>query len=155
MGFGIVVVPTSVLVLLVGLQAAPRSVDDDGIRTVIAAYQEALNAGDAARIADLCTVDAVIMLPDTAQRQGHAAILSLFENDVVGAATFNETFTPIEVLLFDGWGFARANITGTFTLKRTGRVVSVKDRQAVFLFTRTGSGPWKIARFVVHIGEPS
>ena len=127
--------------------------DTDGIRRAIAAYNAALNAGDANRVMALCAADAVIMLPDTPPLEGPTAIRAYFEQNVFGLSTYDYTFAPVEIRVFDGWGFVRADITGTYTVKATGKVISV-NRRGILLMARAGTGPWKIARYVVHRNGP-
>lgn len=60
--------------------AAPQDTATEGVLSSNAAFEAAFNAGDAATLAGLYTVDAVVMAPNLARIEGRRGIQELWQN---------------------------------------------------------------------------
>ncbi len=141
----------SFLIVFVMLVTAARVVaaqsDEVQIKEVITTYVKMLNAGDADGVKELCMPDVVFMPHGSPAQVGNKAVHAFFRDTLFGQVTIDISFDPVEVVVLDGWAFARVEATGSDTFKDSGRSVKI-DNKALFIFRRADSGQWKFARLM-------
>lgn len=118
----------------------------EGVRTLLAKYNEALNASSTDAVMPLYVEDGVFMPPYSQSAVGAAAVRKAYDA-VFKAITLNVKFTIAEVVeLAPDWAFARTNSAGMTTDHATGRK-SAEGNQELFIFKKDQDGAWKIARY--------
>jgi uncharacterized protein (TIGR02246 family) len=128
-------------------QIAAAQSGEVAIKKLIANWEKVLNAGDADGGKDLFMPDGVFMPPGSPAQVGAKAIHA-FQDMLFGrgeAVDYN--FDPVEVVVLDGWAFARVETTGTWKSKDSGTSWKV-DSKSLFILHRTDAGTWKIARLM-------
>lgn len=118
----------------------------EGVRTLLAKYNEALNASSTDAVMPLYVEDGVFMPPYSQSAVGATAVRKAYDA-VFKAITLDVKFTIAEIVeVGPGWAFARTNSAGTTTDHATGRKSS-EGNQELFIFRRDQDGAWKIARY--------
>ena len=126
--------------------------DEQAIATVLATYQEALNASSAEAVMKLYAPDGIFMAQNSPSRIGTAAVRAAYDA-VFSAITLSVAFNVAEVQqLAPDWAFARTNSAGHVTIHATGER-SAEANQELFLFHKL-DGVWKIARYCFSTTNP-
>ena len=119
--------------------------DEQAIKKLIADYGKVLNTGDADGVIDLFMPDGVFMPHGSPAQVGDKAIHAFCRDTLFRQESLDINFDPVEVVVLDGWAFARVETTGTTTSKDNGTSVKI-DNKTLFVLGRTSAGTWKIAR---------
>lgn len=127
--------------------------DETAIRSVMAAYESALNASDTQAVMPLYAEDGVFMPQNAQSVIGKAAVRQAYEA-VFKAITLKVKFTIAEVVVMaPQWAFVRTNSAGTQTVNATG-ATSAEANQELFIFKKGGDGKWVIARYSFSTTNP-
>jgi len=122
------------------------SANTDAITSLLATYNEALNASSTDAVMPLYAEDGVFMPPYSQSAVGAAAIRRAYDA-VFSAITLQVKFAIVEIVeLAPGWAFARTNSAGTTTDHATG-ARNAEGNQELFIFQKGHDGAWKIARY--------
>jgi uncharacterized protein (TIGR02246 family) len=128
------------------VSAAAAARDATEIRTVMAAYNEALNGGMAAAVLPLYTADGIFMAPYSQSAIGRSAIETAYSR-VFHELKFNVKFTIAElVVTAPRWAYVRTNSAGTTLHHSTGKTTA-EANQELFIFEKGDDGKWRIARY--------
>ena len=130
-----------------------QAADKAAIREVLARYESALNASDTDAVMQLYTEDGVFMPQHFPSAVGSDAVRQAY-NGVFSTIRLSVRFDIVEVEpVSSDWAFARTNSAGTVTILAddTG---GPEANQELFLFRRTDSGEWKIARYCFSTTNP-
>jgi uncharacterized protein (TIGR02246 family) len=120
--------------------------DEASIRSVMAAYNEALNGGSTAAVLPLYADDGVFMPPYSSSAVGKEAVRKAYEA-VFRELKFNVKFTIAElVVMAPSWAYVRTNSAGTTGHASTGKTTA-EANQELFIFHKDGDGAWRIARY--------
>jgi uncharacterized protein (TIGR02246 family) len=123
------------------------------IASVLTNYAAALKAADAEAVTRLYTEDGVLMAQESLPAVGSAAVRKAYV-DLFQAIGLEITFHLAEVVeLTPEWAFARTTSTGTIKINATGARVP-EANQELFIFKKTASGTWKIARYSFSVINP-
>jgi uncharacterized protein (TIGR02246 family) len=149
-GYDRVAVAAMALFAAVGVMtagvAAAESKDKAGIESTIAAYNAALNGGDAAAVLPLYTDDGVFMPPYSQSAIGREAVRKAYDS-VFKELKFNVKFDVAELVqLAPTWAYVRTNSAGTTAHASTGKTTS-EANQELFIFKKGDDGKWRIARY--------
>ena len=128
-------------------QIAAAQSDEVAIKKLIANWEKVLNAGDADGGKDLFMPDGVFM-PHGSPAQVGAKAIHAFQDTLFGqgeAVDYN--FDPVEVVVLNGWAFARVENTG-ITKSKDGGTIAKIDNKSLWILRRTNAGTWKIARLM-------
>ncbi len=128
-------------------QIAAAQSDEVAIKKLIANWEKVLNAGDADGGKDLFMPDGVFM-PHGSPAQVSAKAIYAFQDTLFSrgeAVDYN--FDPVEVVILNGWAFARVETTGIWKSKDSGTSEKI-DTKSLFVLYRTNAGTWKIARLM-------
>ena len=116
------------------------------ITTVLARYNDALNASSTDAVMPLYSEDGVFMPPYSPSAVGLEAVRNAYDA-VFKAITLNVKFSIAEIVeLSPKWAFARTNSAGT-TLEHATGTKSAEANQELFIFRRDDDNSWKIARY--------
>jgi len=120
--------------------------DEASIRSVMAAYNEALNGGSTAAVLPLYTDDGIFMPPYSPSAVGKEAVRKAY-GAVFRELKFNVKFTIAElVVMAPSWAYVRTNSAGTTGHASTGKTTA-EANQELFIFHKDGDGAWRIARY--------
>ena len=117
------------------------------IEKLIVAYQEALNASDAARVVSLYTDNGVLMANAAPTAEGADQVKGTYEY-VFANFAYTLQFTVLEVQVSGNTAYARSTSKGSFLIKSSGETVADENRE-LFVFERQ-KGEWKIARYMYN-----
>ncbi|MEM9555697.1 MAG: SgcJ/EcaC family oxidoreductase [Acidobacteriota bacterium] len=127
--------------------------DEAAIREVLSRYESALNASDADAVMQLYTEDGVFMPQHAPSAVGSEAVRQAYDG-VFSTIRLSVRFDIAEVEpMSSEWAFARTNSAGTVTFLADG-TGGPEANQELFLFRRTASGAWKIARYCFSTTNP-
>jgi uncharacterized protein (TIGR02246 family) len=130
------------------------SADETAIRSVMAAYEAALNASDTQAVMPLYAEDGVFMAPNNQSAIGRAAVRQAYDA-VFKAITLKVKFTIAEVVVMaPQWAFVRTNSAGTQKINATG-AVGAEGNQELFVFRKGDDGKWRIARYSFSTTNPA
>jgi uncharacterized protein (TIGR02246 family) len=130
------------------------SADETAVRSVIAAYEAALNASDTQAVMPLYAEDGVFMAPNNQSAIGRAAVRQAYDA-VFKAITLKVKFTIAEVVaMAPQWAFVRTNSAGTQKINATG-AVGAEGNQELFVFRKGDDGKWRIARYSFSTTNPA
>ena len=141
---GVLVLPTSMtyaqVVARLDERVLPASTE---LLAVRAAFVDALNGRDAARLGALYTTDAVVVLSDGRVLRGASDIAAHFERTSSSRAAATLTLTPAR---FDASGDIRSE-TGTTveTSRIDGALATIVTGAYVVIYSRQPEGGWRIA----------
>jgi len=139
--------------LPLGNVAANSPGDDAPIRSVLSAYEQALNAADTEAIVKLYSEDGVFMAQHSLPHIGTKAIRAAYEG-VFGQIKLDIDFTIDEITpLGSQWVFARTRSKGFVTLKASQQKIA-EANQELFIFHKPNDGAWKIARYIFSTTNP-
>ncbi len=118
----------------------------EAVTTLLAKYNDALNASSSDAVMLLYAEDGVFMPPYSPSAVGSAAVRKAYDA-VFKAITLNVKFAIAEIVeLAPDWAFARTNSAGT-TLQHATGTKSAEANQELFLLRKDRDGSWKIARY--------
>jgi uncharacterized protein (TIGR02246 family) len=124
----------------------------EAITSLLAKYNDALNASSTDAVMPLYSEDGVFMPPYSPSAVGVAAVRKAYDA-VFKAITLHVKFTIVEIVeLSPEWAFARTNSVGTTTIHASGRKTA-EGNQELFIFHKDG-GAWKIARYSFSSTNP-
>jgi uncharacterized protein (TIGR02246 family) len=130
------------------------SADETAIRSVMAAYEAALNASDTQAVMPLYAEDGVFMAPNNQSAIGKAAVRQAYDA-VFKAITLKVKFTIAEVVVMaPQWAFVRTNSAGTQKINATG-AIGAEGNQELFVFRKGDDGKWRIARYSFSTTNPA
>lgn len=122
------------------------SATKEAITTLLAKYNDALNASSTDAVMPLYVEDGVFMPPYSPSAVGSEALKKAYDA-VFKAITLNVKFTIAEIVeLTPEWAFARTNSAGT-TLDHATGTKSAEGNQELFIFRKGSNDSWKIARY--------
>ena len=120
--------------------------DETAIRQTLAAYNAALNGGQASAVLPLYTTDGICMAPFSPSSIGQAALEKAYEG-FFREMTFDVRFNIAEVaVVAPDWAFVRTNSAGTTLHHSTGKSIS-EANQELFVMRKGDDGQWRIARY--------
>ncbi|MFL5620978.1 MAG: YybH family protein [Gemmatimonadaceae bacterium] len=120
---------------------------EEELRTLLAAYETSLNAGDAGRIEQLYTEDGVFMPAGFPTASGRKAVRGAYDG-VFSMIRIAIHFTVDELTVKGDVAYARTHSAGTATAVATGASGPEANRE-LFVFARETQG-WKIARYMFN-----
>lgn len=136
-----------------GVASAQHNADRAAIEAVLATYEAALNASDTKSVLTLYAADGVFMPQHSRPSVGADAIRKAYEG-VFGAITLEVDFEIDEIAqVAPNWAFARTRSNGFVTINATGERAP-EANQELFVFTKTKSDDWKIARYIFATTNP-
>jgi len=128
--------------------------DEAAVRSVMAAYEAALNASDAQAVMPLYAEDGVFMAPNNQSAVGKEAVRQAYDS-VFKAITLKVKFTIAEVVVMSPqWTFVRTNSAGSQKINATG-TVSAEGNQELFIFRKGDDAKWRIARYSFSTTNPA
>jgi uncharacterized protein (TIGR02246 family) len=120
---------------------------EEPLRTLLAAYETALNAGDAGRIEQLYTEDGVFMPAGFPTASGRKAVRGAYDA-VFSNIRIAIHFSVDELVVKGDVAYALTHSAGTATVVATGASGPEANRE-MFVFARGANG-WKIARYMFN-----
>ena len=135
------------VMFLTAAQIAAAQSDEVAIKKLIANFEKMLNTGDADGVVDLFMPDGVFMPHGSPAQVGDKAIHAFYQDTLFAQESLDINFDPVEVVVLNGWAFARVEVTGTAKSKDSGTSAKV-DNKSFFVLRRTNAGTWKIARLM-------
>jgi uncharacterized protein (TIGR02246 family) len=127
--------------------------NEEAVATVLANYQDALNASNTDAVMRLYSEDGVFMPPYSQSAIGAAAVRQAYDS-VFKAIKLSVKFNVAEVVeIAPDWAFARTNSAGTVKVNATG-AKSAEANQELFIFKKGTDGSWKIARYSFSSTNP-
>ena len=133
-------------------EAAQQAEDVAAIKNLDSKWNTAVNAGDAAALANLHTDDAIRMPPNQPAVVGKEAIQSSFQT-IFEQFTGKLTLSPEEVEVVGDWAFARGTYAGTRTPKAGGEPTEDNGKYLA-IFLRQPDGSWKHYRGIWNSDKP-
>ena len=146
---------TTALVLSLGCSSAPNRLpqrpspeEARGLAEARAELIAAATSSDAARLAAVYTLDAVLMNPNVPDVRGRADIEGHFRRAFAAIAIRKMTLTPVEVTICDG----RAYDLSAFTqlIGGAGQAPAEDRGRVMLVWAREPGGRWRIARALVN-----
>ena len=125
--------------------AAQPQQERKGIDKTRNAYVSAWKAGDASKIAELYTEDALVLYPDQPAVTGRSAIVSYFRTFFDEFAQSDFDLSSAEVEIAGQWAFDRGTYRWNGVPRAGGKPVEDSGKYLVILQRQAG-GEWKIAR---------
>ena len=148
-----IVAAGAAIALTAGIAAADQASDRKNIESVLATYEQALNASDTDTVMTLYADDGVFMAQHSAPNVGSEAIRRAYDG-VFGAIDLDVRFIVDEVVqVSPRWAFARTRSEGFVTVIATGDK-GPEGNQELFVFEKQDSGEWKIARYIFSTTNP-
>jgi uncharacterized protein (TIGR02246 family) len=130
------------------------SADETAIRSVMAAYEAALNASDTQAVMPLYADDGVFMAQNFQSFVGKAAVRQAYDA-VFKAITLKVKFSIAEVVVMaPQWAFVRTNSAGTQKINATG-ATSAEGNQELFILRKGDDGKWRFARYCFSTTNPA
>ncbi len=125
---------------------ATQSADETAIRSLLSAYNAALNGGKTAAVLPLYTDDGVFMPPFSASAVGKPAVRQAYDA-VFRELKFNVKFPVAEIVqMAPTWAYARTNSAGTTAHASTGKT-GAEANQELFILKKGVDSHWRIARY--------
>jgi uncharacterized protein (TIGR02246 family) len=126
---------------------------EEAVASVLARYQDALNASDTSAVMPLYAADGVFMPQHSQSAVGASAVRQAYDA-VFQAIRLNIKFNIAEIVVMSPeWAFARTNSAGTVTVHATG-ATGAEGNQELFIFKKGGDGTWMIARYCFCTTNP-
>ncbi len=121
--------------------------DEKSIRSLLAEYEQLLNASDAESIVRLYSTDGIFMPQGFPTAAGREAVLAsyraIFEN-----ITLTIQFAVDEILTVDGMAAALTRSNGSVRVNATGDEAPESNRE-MFVFAQE-NGAWRISRYMFN-----
>ncbi|UZJ43093.1 SgcJ/EcaC family oxidoreductase [Marinimicrobium sp. C6131] len=138
----------SLILLLAPFLAHADARDEHrSIQETLSRYQSALNAADANEIAQLYTVDGVMMAPDAPAAVGRDAIKASY-GGLAEALSFNLAFTVDEIeLISDKTALLRSHSKGTVKVNGSGQAANEAAFKELFVLEKQNDGRWKFTHY--------
>ena len=136
----------ALVLFMTAAQIAAAQSDEVAIKKLIANWEKVLNAGDADAGKNLFMPDGVSR-PHGSPAQVGAKAIHAFQYRLFGRGSFDINFDLVEVVVLNGWAFARVEVTGIWKPKDSGTSEKI-DNKSLFVLRRTNAGTWKIARLM-------
>ncbi len=132
--------------------AGPTPADTAAVEKLRADFAAAYGAGDAARLSELYTADAVLLPPNQPPVEGRQAILANFQGVF---SQFNATFviTSQETRFGGEWAFDRGGYQVKLMPTSGGKEIEDSGKYLVIL-QRQPDGSWKVARDIDNSNGP-
>jgi ketosteroid isomerase-like protein len=134
--------------------AAPADVQ--ALRFIRERLEAAENAFDAEPIVDVISDDVVLMVPNEPIQQGKgdcAAFLRRVLADQQAWFDRRITYVSDEISVRGDTSFDRGTFSFTVVARHDGRKSGATGKY-LWLYTRTSSGDWKLARAIVSLDDP-
>ncbi|MFZ1813402.1 MAG: SgcJ/EcaC family oxidoreductase [Rhizobiaceae bacterium] len=148
-----VLAAVAILASTAGVAVAQNEKDRGAIEAVLETYETALNTSDTATVITLYTEDGVFMPQHSLPNVGTDAVRAAYEN-VFHAIKLDVVFEIDEIAqIAPDWAFVRTRSQGFVTISATGARMP-EGNQELFVFNKTGSGDWKIARYIFSTTNP-
>lgn len=129
----------------------PMNTSESQLRDLLATYERALNTSDADLAASCYSADGIFM-PTTLPTVTGAGMADGYRK-IFDAIRLDVTFTIDELaVISDETAYALTRSGGTQTVRATGNESAESNRE-IFLFQRTGTDGWKIARYMFNKPE--
>lgn len=139
--------------LAAGNAVANDNSDHTKIRTVLSAYEMALNTSDADAVMKLYADDGVFMPQHSAPNIGKTAVRAAYDG-VFKAIKLDIKFSVDEIIQASPeWAFARTRSVGNVTVNATGGK-GPEANQELFVFQKRPGGEWKISRYIFSTTNP-
>ncbi|MBV9530921.1 MAG: SgcJ/EcaC family oxidoreductase [Bradyrhizobium sp.] len=120
--------------------------NEDGIRSTMAAYNDALNGGKTAGVLPLYTEDGVFMPPYNQSAIGKDAVGKAYDA-VFDQLKFDVKFTIAELVqMAPTWAYVRTNSVGT-THYHSNDQTTAEANQELFILKKGDDQTWRIARY--------
>lgn len=148
-----VVATAAALAASTGVASAQHTGDRAAIESVLAKYEAALNASDTEAVLTLYTADGVFMPQHSLPSVGTEAIRAAY-GGVFNTIKLEVDFKIDEIAqVAPNWAFVRTRSEGFVTINATGDRAP-EANQELFVFTKTHSGAWRIARYIFSTTNP-
>ncbi len=138
---------TTLAALPLGNVAANSLADNAPIKSVLSAYELALNASDTEAVLKLYENDGVFMaqnsLPSIGTKAIRTAYEGVFQNIELDVDFIIDEIKPLGA----HWAFVRTRSQGFVTIKANQQKLA-EANQELFIFHKPDDGPWKIARYI-------
>ena len=121
--------------------------EKQAIEKVVTAYQDALNASDAAKVVELFTKTGVLMANAAPTAEGAEAVKGTYQY-VFDNYTYNLKFTVIDIVVNGSTAYLRSQSKGSFVIKASNQKIDDEFRE-LFVFEKE-NGQWKIARYMYN-----
>lgn len=149
--------PLTALAIAMSLTAGNALAGDNEehakIKTVLFAYEKALNASDTNAVMRLYADDGVFMPQHSAPNVGKAAVRAAYEG-VFKAIKLDIKFSVDEIIQASPqWAFARTRSAGNVTINASGGK-GPEANQELFVLQKRAGGDWKIARYIFSTTNP-
>ena len=131
--------------------AALRETDLQAIETLRNAFVKAHSDGDADRLADLFTGDAILIPADDATCEGRGEIADYLQS-VLDESPSTLEFDVKETQVLGDWAFERIDVTVVLPDPVTREEWEVWARY-LWVLKRQPGGQWRIARLIYNIDE--
>jgi uncharacterized protein (TIGR02246 family) len=131
--------------------AAPREADLQAIKILRDAFVKAHNDGDADRLAELFTDDAILIPADDATCEGREEIADYLQG-VLEESPSSLEFEVKETKVLGDWAFERIDATVVVPDPVTREEWEVWARY-LWVLKRQPGGQWRIARLITNIDE--
>ncbi len=115
-------------------------------------FAAAFNAGDAAKVVEGYTADAIAMPAHHAMVSGKDALLA-YNRDFFSQMSAKLTLTPAETVVSGDWGYDRGTFTMTVTPKAGGAPMNDQGKYLV-LIQKQADGSWKVTRDIDNSDMP-
>jgi uncharacterized protein (TIGR02246 family) len=123
-----------------------HATDESDIRSMLTAYNTALNGGETSMVMPLYTEDGVFMPPYSQSAVGQQAVRSAYEA-VFQELKFRVKFNVAEIVVIaPTWAFVRTNSAGTTDHRSTGKTTA-ESNQELFILRKDRDARWRIARY--------
>lgn len=143
----------SAVAISAGIAAADTGTDRTKIESVLRTYERALNTSDTSTVMTLYAPDGVFMPQHSPSQVGTAAVRAAYIQ-VFKTITLDVKFDITEIVVVaPDWAFARTNSAGFVTVNASGNK-GPEANQELFIFHKTASGDWKIARYCFSTTNP-
>lgn len=120
--------------------------DEASIRSTLAAYNAALNAGAVSAVLPLYAQDGICMAPFSPSSVGQGALEKAYAG-FFREMKFDVRFEILEIVVMaPDWAFVRTSSAGTTLHRSSGKTVS-EANQELFVMRKGTDGPWRIARY--------
>lgn len=115
-------------------------------------FVTAFNAGDAAKVVEGYTTDAIAMPAHHAMVTGKDALVA-FNREQFSQVSFKMTLTPAETVVAGNWGYDRGTYTMTVTPKAGGAPMNDAGKYLVVI-QKQSDGSWKVSRDIDNSDMP-